>query len=116
MFRLLHGSILLRLFPALKLNLRHTPPIEYLLHQDQVTWMLPKLNQTHQMKNIELNSCCIIVQCYNYDNDDNKKIEEVFDYITNDDQHIQSMKPTSDMRFGVFKEKIRKEWDEKHSM
>jgi hypothetical protein len=72
------------------------------LHQDQVTWMLPRLNQTHQMKNVELSSCCIIVQCYNCEK---KKNEEYFDYIVNDGRDIQSMKPVSDMNFGVFKEK-----------
>jgi hypothetical protein len=49
MFRVLYGQILIRLFPDLTLTLQHQAPIEYLLHQDQVTWMLPRLNQTHQM-------------------------------------------------------------------
>jgi hypothetical protein len=119
MFRVLHGCILIRLFPALTLNLQHEAPIEYLLHQDQVTWMLPRLNQTHQMKNVESNSCCIIVQCYNYDNNNNdekRKTEEIFDYIINNGCDIQSIKPNSDMNFGAFKEKIKKEWDERTSM
>jgi hypothetical protein len=117
MFRVLSGSIVIRLFPALTLNLQHEAPIEYLVRQDQVTWMLPRLNQTHQMKNVESSSCCIIIQCYSYEGDDEKrKNQEIFDFIVNNGRDIQLMKPNSDMNFGAFKEKIRKEWDERHSM
>lgn len=119
MFRVLSGSIVIRLFPALSLNHQYDAPLEYIVHQDHVTWMLPRLNQTHQMKNIELNSSCIIVQCYSYDDgkDENMtKNEEVFDFIVNSGRDIQTMKPNSDMNFGAFKEKIQKEWDERSSM
>lgn len=81
MFRVLYDCILFCLFPAFTLNLQHEAPIAYLLHQDQVTWMLPRLNQTHPMKTVELSSCCIIVQCYNCEKEKN---EEYFDYIVND--------------------------------
>ncbi|CAF4006107.1 unnamed protein product [Adineta steineri] len=118
MFRVLHGSILIRLFQALTLNLQYEAPIEYLLKQDQVTWMSPELNQTHQMKNIELSSCCIIVQCYEYDETqaDKNRTEEYFDFIANNHRHIETMKPNFDMKFAVFTEKMKKEWNQRQSL
>jgi hypothetical protein len=53
--------------------------------------------------------CCILIQCYNYGENN----EEIFDYIVNNGKDIQTMKPNSDMNFGAFKEKIKKEWDER---
>lgn len=119
MFRVLHGCILIRLFPSLSPCFQHDAPIEYSVHQDQVTWMLPRLNQTHQMKNVELNSSCIIIQCYSYDDVKDEKLkknEEIFDYIVHNSRDIQTIKPSADLSFGAFKEKIRKEWDGRSSM
>ena len=109
-FRVLYGSILIRLFPTLMLNPRYDTAIEYLLRQDQTTWMLPTLNQTHQMKNIEMNSCCIIAQCYNNDNQ-KKATDEIVDYINPSNGNIQKIKLESDMDFIEFKEKIKDEWN-----
>jgi hypothetical protein len=39
--------------------------MKYSSHQDQVTWLLLKLDQTHAVENVEPSSCCIIIQCYN---------------------------------------------------
>ncbi|UJR29189.1 hypothetical protein I4U23_010403 [Adineta vaga] len=116
MFRVLYGCIFIRLFPYFASNLPSEIAIEYLVRQDQITWMLPKLNQTHQMKNVDHNSCCIIAQCYSYGDTEQKKTDEVFDYLTNNNQVIQEMKPLVDMNFGEFKEKIRKEWNEQYNL
>ena len=114
-FRVLYGSILIRLFPTLILHPRFDKAIEYLLHKDEMTWMLPTLNQTHQMKNVETKSCCIIAQCYSYDNE-KKTNEEIFAYMNPSNGNVQKIKLESDMDFIEFKEKIKDEWNSQLSI
>lgn len=109
MFRVLHGSLLIRLFPSLNLNPGSaTMSMEYLLHQDQVTWMLPRWNQTHQMKNVELDSSCLLIQSYEDERDPTK---EFIHYIDNTHREIKSIELASDMLFEAFRKKIKYEWD-----
>jgi hypothetical protein len=108
--RILYGRILVKLYPALTLNAREVSPIEQILEEGQVTWMLPKLNQTHQVKNPDLyGTCCITLQCYQYGEEDRQHYE-YFDYISNDGRSIGHFDPKSDMDFMDFKQKMRQEW------
>jgi len=101
---------LIKLFPALTLNIPKVEPTEQILEEGQVTWMLPKLNQTHQVKNPNLyGTCCITLQCYQYGQEDREHYE-YFDYIANDGLSIGHFNPKSDMDFADFKKTMRKEW------
>jgi hypothetical protein len=86
-----------------------TSPIEQLFEENQVTWMMPKLNQTHQMKNPDMyGSCCITVQCYQYETDDQVHVER-FDYITNDEYHIKHYECIPDENYLAFKKTMKME-------
>ena len=111
MFRVLYGCILIRLFPYLNVQRSNDVLIEYLLHREQMTWMTPLWNQTHQMKNVDLDSCCILLQCYDYDQPHQARDQETLDVLVREGEQIQSVTPSSDMNFGAFKELIRQEWD-----
>ena len=113
MFRVLHGCILIRLFPYLGLHFPDDLLIEYLLHREQMTWMTPQWNQTHQMKNVEMDSCCILLQCYDYDQSHQAKDREIFDVMVKEGSQIQTVTPPSDMNFVAFKELIKEEWDQR---
>ncbi len=108
--RVLYGRLLVKLYPELTLNVREVTPVEQILEEGQITWMLPKLNQTHQVKNPDLySSCCITLQCYQYGQEDRQHYE-YFDYISNDGHSIGHFDPKSDMEFTDFKQKMRQEW------
>ena len=113
MFRVLHGCILIRLFPFLGLHFPDDLLIEYLLHREQMTWMAPQWNQTHQMKNVQLNSCCILLQCYDYDQPHHAKDKEIFDVMVKESSTLQTVTPPFDMNFVAFKELIKEEWDQR---
>jgi len=85
-------------------------PIEQILEKDQVTWMLPKLNQTHQVRNPDLyGPTAISIQCYQYGQEDNIHYE-YFDYLTNDDLSIAHFDPKSDIDYQDFKALMKPEW------
>ena len=108
--RVLHGNINVKLFPFLASKTDSIIPFgEVNFKKDEITWISPTLNQTHQLKNIDTNKdTCITIQCYMYD-ENNKSHYDYFDYIdeSGDKQHFE---PDSDMDFIKFKETIRKEW------
>ncbi|CAF1079630.1 unnamed protein product [Rotaria sordida] len=107
--RALSGEILMRLYPALTLNVNQYKPIEQICHEGRVTWMLPNLNQTHQLKHVDsYGKPCITIQCYMYGRDDRLHYE-YFDYLANDERSIGHFDPKSDMDFGEFKERMRQE-------
>jgi hypothetical protein len=107
--RVLHGKLLVKLFPDLSLNLRPNSPVEQLFEENQVTWMMPKLNQTHQIKNPDMyGSCCITVQCYQYETDDQVHGER-FHYITNDEYHIKHYDCIPDDNYLAFKKTMKME-------
>ncbi|CAF1270002.1 unnamed protein product [Adineta steineri] len=107
--RVLSGEILARLYPALTLNVNQYKPIEQICHEGRVTWLSPNLNQTHQLKHVDLyGKPCITIQCYMYGRDDRVHYE-YFDYLSNDERSIGHFDPKSDMDFHEFKERMRQE-------
>ena len=110
--RVLHGRLLAKVYPELTIKPFQYAPIEQILEQDQVTWMLPKLNQTHQIRNPDLyGSSAISIQCYQYGKEDSVHYE-YFDYLANDGGSIAQFNPTSDMDYDEFKDLMKKEWDQ----
>jgi len=75
--------------------------------KDDITWISPTLNQTHQLRNLE-KPTCITIQCYMYENDDVAHYD-YFDYIDGNGQRKQ-YEPDSDMDFVQFKELMKQEW------
>ena len=109
--RVLHGSINVSLFPFLcgdKVGVEPFGNVNF--NKNDITWISPTLNQTHQLKNLENNkSTCITIQCYMYDQE-NIKHYDYFDYI-DDDGNIKQYEPDSDMDFIEFKKQMKLEWD-----
>jgi hypothetical protein len=82
--------------------------------KDQITWISPTLNQTHQLRNLPENAAtCITIQCYLYDQKDNGHYD-YFDYVDADGT-IQQYEPDSDMDFVDFKKLMREEWESRDS-
>lgn len=107
--RVLHGRLLVKLFPELTTKPFQYPPVEQILDTNKVTWMLPKLNQTHQVRNADLDgSCAISIQCYQYGHEDDVHYE-YFDYLSNDGLSIQHFDPKSDMDYDDFKKLMKEE-------
>lgn len=103
--RVLHGSIHVSLYPFLSDSVEPFGKADFA--KDDITWISPLLNQTHQLKNIT-KDVCVTIQCYMYEGKD-KKHYDYFDYL--DAEGVQQQyEPDSDMGFLEFKEKIRKEW------
>ncbi|CAF3592701.1 unnamed protein product [Rotaria socialis] len=101
--RVLHGKILIKFFPFLSVNLRQDSLMEQLFVENQVTWMIPKLNQTYQMKNLDMDvSCCITIHCYQHKTDDAIFCER-FDFITNDGHRIEHYDCLPDTNYLTFK-------------
>ncbi|CAF0872582.1 unnamed protein product [Didymodactylos carnosus] len=108
--RILYNEILISLYQSLNIK-NQKPFIKRLLHENESTWMLPKLNQTHQVSNVS-DRCCITLQCYQYGKEDTKHYE-YFDYINNDGKSINHFNPISDMDYMEFRDAIKREWTEK---
>ncbi len=118
--RVLHGSIHVKLFPFLCADKDALLPFgEVDFNKDDITWISPTLNQTHQLVNLadstidtekseKQKETCITIQCYMYD-DNNKLHYDYFDYI-DENGNKQQYEPDSDMDFVEFKELMRKEW------
>ena len=106
--RVLYGEIHVKLFPFLSNEIPGSLPFGELdFQKDEITWISPTLNQTHQL----INNCkqtCITIQCYMYD-DENERHYDYFDYI-DINGNKQQYEPDSDMDFVIFKEKIKLEW------
>jgi hypothetical protein len=109
--RVLHGSIHVRLYPFLCAEKDGVDPFGTAdFHKNEITWLSPTLNQTHQLINNNQQQTCITIQCYMYENDNNKHYD-YFDFL-DEDGNRQKYEPDSDMDFFSFKELIRKEWDQ----
>lgn len=110
--RVLNGEIHVNLFPFLCGEKDGVAPFGYAtFKKDEITWITPTLNVTHQLKNLDTNSyTCITIQCYMYDAKSNSHYD-YFDYL-DDNGTIQKYEPDSDMDFLSFKEKIREEWND----
>ena len=111
--RVLNGEINVSQFPYLCASKDGVEPFAVAnFHKDQITWISPTLNQTHQLRNLPGNAyTCITIQCYLYDQKDRGHYD-YFDYI-DDDGNEQQYEPDSDMDFAHFKELMKKEWSER---
>lgn len=109
--RVLHGDINVKLFPMLS-KYHEEPFKEVVFHKDQVTWITPRYNQTHQLINVNKQGpTCITIQCYMY-GADNTAHYKYFDFIGEDGQ-IDQFTPNSDADFVSFKATMLKEWNER---
>jgi hypothetical protein len=111
--RVLNGDIHVKLFPFLCAEKDTIQPFASRnFTKDEITWISPTLNQTHQLKNLNTNTqTCITVQCYMYDKNDTTHYD-YFDYI-DADGNKQQYEPDSDMDFVEFKKTMKEEWDNK---
>jgi uncharacterized RmlC-like cupin family protein len=103
--RVLEGGIHVRLFPYLSGKAEAFGTADFL--EDDVMWISPTLNQTHQLVNTS-NETCITIQCYMYDEKNNSHYD-YFDYIDSDGA-IKQYEPDSDMDFVAFKKLMRDSW------
>jgi len=108
--RVLHGKINVKLFPFLASGQNEVKPFsEAQFVKEDITWISPTLNQTHQLVNLESNSeTCITIQCYMYEKD-NSLHYDYFDYLDANGK-IEQYEPDSDMDFVAFREKMMDEW------
>lgn len=109
--RVLNGEINVSLFPFLCAEKDGIAPFGRATFQkDDITWITPTLNQTHQLRNLPTNSyTCITLQCYMYGERDARHYD-YFDYLDASGGQ-QQYEPDSDMDFLDFKARIKSEWD-----
>ncbi len=106
--RVLHGEITVKLFPMLS-KYHEQPFKQKVFRKDDVTWISPRYNQTHQLVNVNKSGpTCITIQCYLY-GEDNHQHYKYFDYL-GEDGKIAQFTPNSDASYLEFKEIMRKEW------
>ncbi|NBV78070.1 hypothetical protein EBR66_07960 [bacterium] len=106
--RVLHGSIHVTLYPFLSKSVAPFGSADF--KKEDVTWISPTLNQTHQLRNIT-GDVCVTIQCYMYEKNDRGHYD-YFDYLDTDGVQ-QQYEPDSDMDFMNFKKTMRKEWEDK---
>ena len=104
--RVLKGGIHVKLFPFLSDEVEHFGSADFV--EDDVMWISPTLNQTHQLVNTS-SGTCVTIQCYMYNKKDDEHYD-YFDYLDNSGE-IQQYEPDSDMDFVEFKEVMREEWE-----
>ena len=108
--RVLTGEINVSLYPFLCTD-GGNPFANTNFHKDQITWISPTLNQTHQLRNLGTQTC-ITIQCYLYNQNDDSHYD-YFDYV--DDNGVrQQYEPDSDMDFVHFKNLMKKEWSNRN--
>jgi len=106
--KVLHGAITVDMFPMLsKCHLK--PFARATFEKDEVTWISPRLNQFHQLRNLGRAEPCITIQCYMYA-ENNRTHYPYFDYLNDED--IGHFDPDSDADYLAFKAIMRKEWEE----
>ncbi|MEO7178447.1 MAG: cysteine dioxygenase family protein, partial [Allosphingosinicella sp.] len=107
--RVLHGAINVSLYPFLAPE-QKTPFAAKTFVREDVTWISARLNQVHQLKNLDPDEPCITIQCYLY-SDDNRTHWPYFDYLGGDhDGDVEHFDPNSDSDFLSFKEIMKKEY------
>ena len=110
--RVLYGEIHVKLYRTL--NLQKKKPIhEVTIHEGEVTWLSPGLNQVHKLENQSRNKSCITIQAYEYETDGINNYE-YFNYITSNGQEIREFDPISDMDYFDFKKRMMDEWDKRN--
>jgi uncharacterized cupin superfamily protein len=103
--RVLEGDIHVSLYPFLSAEAEPFGAADFI--KDEVLWISPTLNQTHQLKN-NGKKTCVTIQCYMYDATD-KKHYDYFDYLDADGK-IQQYTPDVDMDFIEFTQLMQEEW------
>jgi predicted metal-dependent enzyme (double-stranded beta helix superfamily) len=104
--RVLHGEINVSLYPFLAPE-EQTPFAAKTFVKEDVTWISARLNQVHQLRNLNPEEPCITIQCYLY-SDDNQTHWPYFDYLGDGD--IEHFNPNSDADFLSFKRIMKEEW------
>jgi predicted metal-dependent enzyme (double-stranded beta helix superfamily) len=104
--RVLHGEITVSLYPFLAPEQKSPFAVKTFVRED-VTWISARLNQVHQLRNLDLDEPCITIQCYLY-SDDNATHWPYFDYLG--DKDIKHFDPNSDADFLTFKRIMQEEW------
>lgn len=105
--KVLHGDIHVKLFPFLGSGVDAFANADFI--KDDIAWISPNLNQIHQLQNRSAEEPCITIQCYMYSQNDQQHYD-YFDYLDNTNT-VQQYEPDSDMDFVEFKERMRKEWE-----
>ena len=103
--KVLHGQINVSLFPFLGCD---KPFSTVGFEKDEITWISPTLNQTHQLHNVNTDTTCVTIQCYMYDGEDSSHYD-YFDYI-DPNGVVQQYEPDSDMDFIQFKQQMKDEY------
>jgi predicted metal-dependent enzyme (double-stranded beta helix superfamily) len=104
--RVLHGEITVSLYRFLAPE-ETIPFATKTFAKDDVTWISPRLNQVHQLHNLNPEEPCITIQCYLY-SANNDTHWPYFDYIGEGD--IEHFDPNSDADFLTFKRTMQEEW------
>lgn len=102
--RVLHGRIQVTLYPFLSQTAQ--PFGVETFGEGDVTWISPRLNQVHALRNLGREPC-LTIQCYMYDADNLNHAPEFRDLI---DGRITGFAPYSDADFLWFKQKMKEEW------
>ncbi len=108
--KVLRGKIDVDLYRQLPLEHDEDKPLKSAtFNADEVTYLMPQVNQFHRLKNNKEHSdTCITIQCYSYSQNDDDHYA-YFDYV--DHNHVDHFDPISDYHFLDFKAKVKKEWD-----
>ena len=108
--RVLHGELSIKFFPEPTANMHQDLLFEQLFGQDQVTWMVPYLNQIHQMTNPDMyGSCCIVIQCYHYVTEENQPGNR-WNLVASDDSQHEYVDIPFDTDYLTFKKVMREEF------
>lgn len=109
--RVLYGEVEVSLYPHLSEHYKE-PTKKEIFKKNEVTYILPGLNQTHQVYNPSNKKTCVTLQCYQY-GDDNNEHYEYFDYLDPTAQDIiNQFEPKSDCDFVKFKQIIAEEYQQ----
>ena len=103
--KVLHGDIHVKLFPFLGGDSFLSADFT----KDDLAWISPNLNQTHQLQNRSAEEPCMTIQCYMYSALEDSTHYDYFNYLDNTNT-VQKYEPDSDMDFVAFKELMREEW------
>ena len=82
--RVLHGEIEVSLFPLLSSVVPSRPHTRQIFAKEDITYITPRLNQVHQLRNLSTEEACVTIQC------------EFFDYPNSPSLEIAHFIPASD--------------------
>jgi predicted metal-dependent enzyme (double-stranded beta helix superfamily) len=107
--KVLYGSLTTRFYASVY-EVTEEPYGQSVLSAGQVTWLDDRQFQTHQLFNHNTGTTCVTIQCYLY-NDDDDRHYKAFDYIGGDSA-LHEFVPDSDWDYAEFKKLMREEWAE----